>query len=406
MTSNIHAPSRWPVAIVALLIGAVIGGLIVWATQRGSDDQVATSDEETTITFVEAESRDLRSFEEWAGTLQAGPTAEVTASVRGTITQSAQPAELIEFGEIVADIDGNPVVALYGTVPQFRELDIAADPGADVRQLEENLVALGFDPGNTVLVDDTFDDATGAMVERWETELGLATPDTIVGAGQIVFISGPSEVVSRTPVGSQVTPGQSLLTTLTLAESGFVVVQADEATSEPDDAIIIDLDTGVAADAVLAVGRPTARWESPLNTIALEVDVDAVDTFPLGLEVEVELPDGQLVPATVSEISDVARTEQNGGAAVTVVDVSITPLEEIESNFSAGPVTIQVEGDVVLGATLVPVRSLIALTEGGHAVEIEGREGLVAVELGSFDEGWVEVTGGSISPGDQVAVPS
>ena len=45
-------------------------------------------------------------------------------------------------------------------------------------------------------------------------------------------------------------------------------------------------------------------------------------------------------------------------------------------------------------------------TEGGHAVEIEGREGLVAVELGSFDEGWVEVTGGSISPGDQVAVPS
>ena len=54
---------------------------------------------------------------------------------------------------------------------------------------------------------------------------------------------------------------------------------------------------------------------------------------------------------------------------------------------------------------MIPARSLIALAEGGHAIEIDGR-GLVAVELGVFDEGWVEVTNGAIGPGEQVIVPS
>lgn len=408
MTTSIPSQSRWPLATVALLAGLLIGGVAVWAIQeRSEEDQVATT-EETEITFVEAEARDLSSFEEWAGVLEPGPSAEVTASVRGTITQTTEPGELVEFGQIVANIDGNPVVALYGAVPQFRALDSNSDSGADVQQLEANLVALGYDPNNTVAVDGIFNDATGLMVERWETDLGLTTPDQIVESGQVVFISGPSEVVSRTPVGSQVSPGQSLLSTLTLAESGFIVVTEDEldTTDEiPLDAVSTMIDTGVSEDALLAVGRPIGLWEAALNAIALEVDVDVIDTFPLDREVDVELPDGQIIAARVDEVSEVARTQQNGNANVTVVDVSIAPLDEIESSFTAGPVTIRVEDETIVGATVVPVRSLVALSDGGHAVEIEGR-GLVGVELGSFDEGWVELVDGAVSPGDSIAVPS
>ena len=408
MTASLPNRSRWPVATVALLAGLLIGGGAVWAIQQRADEDQVAATEASEITFVEAERRDLSSFEEWAGVLEPGPSAEVTASVRGTITQTTEPGELVEFGQVVADIDGNPVVALYGAVPQFRALDASADPGADIEQLEANLVALGYDPNNTVAVDGIFNDATGLMVERWETSLGLAAPDQIVDSGQVVFISGPSEVVSRTPVGSQVSPGQSLLSTITLAESGFITVTDDELeTTEdiPADAVSTTIDTGVSDEAVLAVGRPIGLWEAALNAIALEVDVDVIDTFPLDRQVDVELPDGQIIAARVSEVSDVARTQQAGNANVTVVDISIAPIDEIESNFTAGPVTIRVEEETIVGATVVPVRSLVALSDGGHAVEIEGR-GLVGVELGDFDDGWVELVDGEISPGDSIAIPS
>jgi len=68
-------------------------------------------------------------------------------------------------------------------------------------------------------------------------------------------------------------------------------------------------------------------------------------------------------------------------------------------------VVVRVETQTIEDATVIPVSSLIALAEGGHAVEIQDR-GLVAVELASFDDGWVEITSGGIQPGDIVIVPA
>jgi hypothetical protein len=64
----------------------------------------------------------------------------------------------------------------------------------------------------------------------------------------------------------------------------------------------------------------------------------------------------------------------------------------------------------VAGATAVPAEALLALAEGGYALELPDPSSptgtrLVAVELGAFDEeGWVEVHG-DVRPGDQVVVP-
>ena len=55
----------------------------------------------------------------------------------------------------------------------------------------------------------------------------------------------------------------------------------------------------------------------------------------------------------------------------------------------------------------VPVEALLALAEGGYAVELahdDGTTSLVAVELGAFADGWVEVTG-DVAEGDEVVVP-
>ena len=406
MTDSFESPSRWPLALGALVVGIALGSAGVWFATQNQTDSSAVAETTNQTTLIEAQSRDLISIEEWAGTLQAGSNASVSASTGGTVTRIAAVGDSIELGGLLAEIDGNPVVALYGTVPQFREIDIGSDPGADIRQLEENLVALGFDQGGTVLVDEVFTAETEAMVERWEVALGIDLADGKVDAGQIAFIEGPSEVLDRTSVGNQVNPGQPLLTTLTLATSGFVpfVDETDvEAVSDATDAIpvdaeLVDLDTG---DDTPAVGRPIQRWESSEISVELAVDVAEVDTFEIGRTVGVELPDGQIVNAEVVEVSNVARTNQNTGE--TVVDVSIRPTEPIESLFTTGPIVVQIEQDSTLGAVVVPARSLIALAEGGHAIEIDGR-GLVGVELGSFDDGWVEVISGDVDAGEAIVV--
>jgi hypothetical protein len=55
----------------------------------------------------------------------------------------------------------------------------------------------------------------------------------------------------------------------------------------------------------------------------------------------------------------------------------------------------------------VPVEALLALAEGGYAVEVvDGTSSqLVAVVPGTYAEGWVEIEARSIHPGTKVAVP-
>lgn len=405
--------SRWPLAALSLLVGVALGAAGVWyLDQLDNDSDETVSSVEVATTTAVAQARDLVSYEEWSGTLSSGTTATVSASSRGTLTRTIDVGDTIELGDAVAEVDGLPVIALYGTVPQFRELELNADDGADIRQLEENLVALGYDPDGTVTVDENYTVNTGLMVQRWELDLGFDEPDTIVSVGQIAFIEGPSEVLSRVPTGSQMSPGLALMTTILLAESTYVTVPENTNDVEAlvagglsidDDAEIVD--TVLDLEGAVEAGRPVYRTERAQERIELAVSVDETDTFPIGQAVEIELPDSQLILAEVTDVSDVARAIQSGQDTVTVVDITIQPLDELDTSFSSGPVTIRVEDDAVLGATMVPVRALVALAEGGHSIDVEGR-GLVAVELGAFDDGWVEITNGAINPGETVVVPA
>ena len=410
--------SRWPFALVALIVGVALGAGGFSLLGSSDDDAAAEQDVAVETTLVAAEQRDLQRFDEWAGTLQPGPTSSVGASGRGTLTRTVDEGTTIAAGDVVAEIDGTPVIALYGQVPQFRVLNIEAQPGADIAQLEENLVALGFDPNGAVTVDDTFTTATAELVLAWEQSLGLATPDGTVDAGQIAFIAGPSEVTSRTPVGTQVNAGQQILGTVTIAESGFVAASVDdegqpiELTLSIGDEVSGD-DVAEGATVVEALidpatataGQPLYRWEADLGSIQLAADVDEASTFEIGRTLQVELPDGQVVDASVTDLSDVARSIQNGNNTTTVIDVTVQPDQPLESIFTAGPVTIRVETDRTDGAVLVPASALIALAEGGHAVEVDGR-GLIGVELGAFDQGWVEIIDGSVDAGESVVVPT
>ncbi len=62
--------------------------------------------------------------------------------------------------------------------------------------------------------------------------------------------------------------------------------------------------------------------------------------------------------------------------------------------------------DAVNDVVAVPVEALLALAEGGYAVEVQDGNGtrLIAVEAGFYADGLIEVTG-DVAPGDMVVVP-
>ena len=90
-------------------------------------------------------------------------------------------------------VDNDPVVLLYGTLPAYRTLSPGVT-GADVKQFEQNLWALGY-RGFTV---DTHVHRRPppTAVRDWQDDLGLARPARCE-LGRIVYAPGPVRVDTR-----------------------------------------------------------------------------------------------------------------------------------------------------------------------------------------------------------------
>ena len=156
-----------------------------------------------------------------------------------------------------------------------------------------------------------------------------------------------------------------------------------------------------------------------ISSVGIEVvfQVDATDqeTVSLGDSVEIELPTDERVPTLITFIDQVVTQTQAGEFIEVTLEV-LNP-EEIEA-YDQAPVKVFVTTEISENVLYVPVNALLALAEGGYALEIydgeldgatfEGESGVdtsyVAVEIGVFTDGFVEVKG-NISEGQTVVVP-
>jgi peptidoglycan hydrolase-like protein with peptidoglycan-binding domain len=334
-------------------------GAVGYAALPGGDPVVAQADEtDPDLSTAEVERRDLVDVVEESGTLAHPDAPPVRGHRGGTLTETSGPGAIIERGQTAFVIDGRSVPILYGTVPMWRRLDVGAE-GVDVEQLEANLVALGYATEESLGGDGEYDARTAAAVKKWQKDLGVEQTGAIE-YGDFEFVDGAIRVESNAiEVGEQVGPGSP----------------------------------------VLAVSRTTKE-------VTVELDASRQSLVTEGEAVEVELPDGTLVPGKVATVGRVATSDDaNGGnGGEPKIEVTITLDDPAAAgSLDQAPVTVRIERSRATGALAVPIRALLALAEGGYAVEIvhAGGRQLVAVELGSFADGWVEISG-NVREGDTV----
>jgi peptidoglycan hydrolase-like protein with peptidoglycan-binding domain len=101
------------------------------------------------------------------------------ASNVGLITTLPARNAQFKFGDVLLTISGRPVFVLAGKIPAYRDL-VPGISGDDVRQLEEALKLLGFDPGP---IDGFYDALTGSAVGQLYKSAGFEpfgpTPDQL-----------------------------------------------------------------------------------------------------------------------------------------------------------------------------------------------------------------------------------
>ncbi len=353
---------------LAVAIGVVVlvlAGVAVYiAVDRLGDDAEAAAAEPAQAATVEVVRADLVERETLDGTVRFRSPRTLYASAPGTVTALPRGGAVLTRGDRAYELSGRPVTVMYGDRPAWRQLDETVPDGPDIAQLEANLEALGFTAGGALVVDETFDGVTADAVEEWQASLGLEA-NGVVGAGDVVFVSGPVRVgAAATEVGATVAPGAPRCTPSAPATT------RSWCSSTP-------------------IGRicssSTTRWRSPCRRIGDDRD-GAAGGPGGGLDRE-------------------RRLRRDEGRRVVEVSVDLAD-ESLVSGIDEAPVDVDVASSTAENVLAVPVEALLALAEGGYAVEVAdgSTTRLVAVEVGTFADGLVEITG-QIEPGTPVVVP-
>ena len=169
---------------LVVAIGVVIA--VVLSTSSPSPSRAASGPTVTGAATVRR--RNLVSTDTEAGTLSYSGAQTVYDRLSGTVTWLPSVGDLINPGGTLFRVDGAPVILLDGSTPAYRTLSAADADGADITELNRNLVKLGFDPDGLV-IDDIWQPATTTGVELLQESLG-ETATGILSLGQVVFLPG------------------------------------------------------------------------------------------------------------------------------------------------------------------------------------------------------------------------
>src|SRR5262245_50212774 len=136
-------------AVVVVTVGAAAAAAVGFGGHNGGTSASASLPPAT----AQVTRQTLRDTKTADGELGYGPTTAVTNRLAGTVTAVPGSGAVVSRGQPLYRVDNRPVVLMFGGVPAYRALASGLH-GDDVKQLEENLAALGY-TGFTVDEDYT-----------------------------------------------------------------------------------------------------------------------------------------------------------------------------------------------------------------------------------------------------------
>ncbi|MFY1652585.1 hypothetical protein ACN27J_17010 [Solwaraspora sp. WMMB762] len=402
-----------PAAIVVAGL-TVTGTMIGWGWPGGG----ATADADDAppdpvwVATTEVVRMDISDARELPGTLGYGAARPVRGSGDGVLTWLPEQGAVIERGQQLYRVDDQPVLLFYGGTPLFRTLDQPNLVGRDVRVVADNLEALGYRIGWQPPVGATV--AVPAATTAADQDAAQSPdPEQSVDPEQVPAQAADSGR-QPTSAGGKVTvrTGDAVLTPeLISAIERWQRDRAAPATGILRPGEVAVLPGKVRVDAVPALAGDSAATDimsvTPTEKI-ITVRVGAGETSGMlpDAPVTITLPDGATVPGRIAAVGTVVadpegQPGQGPQLSLTVVPDDPAVLGELES----APVRVQFRTEVREQVLAVPVGALLALAEGGYAVQLTDGA-LIAVETGLFTKGMVEVTGDGLDEGMTVVTTS
>jgi len=358
----------WLLAGAAVLVAMTATGAVIAAS---SPRQATPAAQEPPASTAKVQRGRLSAMISMAGTLtyrarSDGSPYPVINRRSGIYTELPEDGDKVECGGVLYGVDGHPVLLLCGSTPAYRSL-WGGDGGADVAELNANLVDLGYatrsqlDPSS-----DYFSSETAFALEKLQSKVGEDRTGTL-DLGQAVFLPESVRIAKVSgELGGSASPGAPVL----YATSDTPEVQ-------------------VALD-------PSYQSEVVTDDLA-----------------QITLPGNTSVTGKVDRLGRVAQVpagqNNNVGQATIPAFISLDDPGKARG-LDMAPVRVKITIGGVENALSVPVTALVGKAGGGFAVEVVGNGGrreLVAVKLGVFDAagGRVQVEGG-LHEGDLVVVPS
>lgn len=292
------------------------------------------------------------------GDLGYGDKNALAGRIPGVVTKVPLAGDVIRRGQPIYRVDNTPVVLMYGAVAAYRTLGPGVT-GADVRQLEDNLTALGY---GGFTVDMTYTATTAAAVKRWQKALGL-TQTGRIALGRLLFAPGAIRVDTVTAGVNQSTGG----------------------------------------------GQEVLQYTGTSRQVTVLLEVSKQRLARKGVEVQIRLPNGKTVSGRVERVYTVIQQATDPDSQPETSIEAIVSLSEptAAAGIEAAVVKVVFTAAERKDVLTVPIAALLALAEGGYGVEVVQGSAThyIKVETGLFADGRVEVTGGELQEGMTVGMP-
>jgi hypothetical protein len=370
---------RWlGVGAAATVLVAAAGAVLAVTDPFGDRDQAPQG---ATVSTALATVREgpLSSQVNQSGTLSYAARADgspysVVNQAAGIYSSLPSAGQVVGCGQVLYRVGDTPVVLLCGGTPAYRSLS-EGDSGTDVRQLNSNLVRLGY--ADRAALDPSSDDFSGetaAALERLQDKLGVDQTGKL-DLDEAVFLPGPLRISkANAQLGGRAAPGAEV-----------------------------------------------AQATSTQRQVTVDLSASQQSQVKVGDKAQVTLPDNRTTPGIVHRLGTVATSSGDSGSSAQASsgsgssDATIPVYVTLKHPKDAGtldqaPVQVQITTDGVRRALIVPVTALLGQAGVGFAVErvdAQGRHEIVPVTLGLFDDagGLVQVSG-NLHAGDRVVVPS